>query len=277
MSLNPACVGRKTQVHRFDYDWKTLALYALGIGATRDELDYLYEAKGPRVYPSFAVVPAYPVLNELLKLTEGPFEQVVHSGQTLRVLGEMPTSGTLTTEGSIEAVYDLKLLGLAVFRSVTSCEGRPVFENEWQMLYRGEGGFGGPRRPKADVPNVPKRESDWVFEQATSPEQALLYRLSGDYNPLHADPELARRVGFEQGPILHGLATFGYLCRAVVKHCCNGDASKLRSLTAQFKKPVWPGETLRIEGFNEGGATLLQAFSGGRPEVVVGGCMAELG
>jgi acyl dehydratase len=222
------------------------------------------------------VVPSYPVLDELLQLTGGPFEQLVHGGQTVRVLGELPASGTLTTEGSIEAVYDLKLLGMAVFRSVTSFEGRPIFENEWQMIYRGEGGFGGPRRPKADVPNVPKRECDWVFEQATSPEQALLYRLSGDYNPLHVDPDLARRVGFEQGPILHGLATFGYLCRAVVQRCCDGDASKLRSLTAQFKKPVWPGETLRVEGFNEGGRTLLQAFSGGRPEVVVGGCMAEL-
>jgi acyl dehydratase len=276
MSLDPACVGRRTKVHHFNYDWKTLALYALGIGATRDELDYLYEARGPRSYPSFAVVPSYPVLDELLQLTGGPFEQLIHGGQTVRVLGEMPASGTLTTEGSIEAVYDLKLLGMAVFRSVTSFEGRPIFENEWQMLYRGEGGFGGPRRPKADIPNVPKRDCDWAFEQATSPEQALLYRLSGDYNPLHVDPDLARRVGFEQGPILHGLATFGYLCRAVVQRCCNGDASKLRSLTAQFKKPVWPGETLRIEGFNHEGRTLLQAFSGGRPEAVIGGSVAEL-
>jgi acyl dehydratase len=277
MSLDPACVGRKTQVHHFSYDWKTLALYALGIGATRNELDYLFEARGPRVYPSFAVVPAYPVLDELLQLTGGPFEQLVHSGQTLRVLGEMPSAGTLTTEGTIEAVYDLKLLGMAVFRSVTSFEGRPIFENEWQMLYRGEGGFGGPRRPKSDVPNLPKRECDWVFEQTTSPEQALLYRLCGDYNPLHADPELARKVGFEQGPILHGLATFGYLCRAAVQHCCDGDARKLRSLTAQFKKPVWPGEALRIEGFTEGSRALMQAFAGGRSEAVVTGCMAETG
>jgi acyl dehydratase len=275
MTLDPKCVGAKTQVHRLAYDWKTLSLYALGIGATRDELDYVYEARGPKVFPSFAVVPSYPVLSELLELTRGPFEMVIHGGQTVRMLGELPPSGVLETEGVIEAVYDLKLLAMAVFRSVSTYQGKPIFENEWQILYRGEGGFGGPRRPKSDVPNAPKRAPDWTWEQTIGPEQALLYRLSGDYNPLHADPELAAKVGFERGPILHGLATFGYLCRAVTQKCCDGDASRLRSLTAQFKKPVWPGEVLRADGFNEAGRVILQAYAGDRSEAVVTGCVAE--
>jgi acyl dehydratase len=276
MSLDPTCVGAKTRIHHLEYDWKTLSLYALGIGATRDELDYIYEQRGPKVYPSFAVVPSYPVLTELLELTRGPFEMVVHGGQTVRVLGELPTSGVLETEGSIEAVYDLKLLAMAVFKTVTRCAGKPVFENEWQILYRGEGGFKGPRRPKSEVPNVPKRDPDWIWEQTVSPEQALIYRLSGDYNPLHIDPALAARVGFEQGPILHGLATFGYLCRAVTLKSCGGDAARISSFTAQFKKPVWPGEILRAEGYVESGQVLLQAFAGGRSEAVVTGCLAEL-
>jgi acyl dehydratase len=276
MSLDPTCVGAKTRIHRLEYDWKTLSLYALGIGATRDELDYIYEQRGPKVYPSFAVVPSYPVLTELLELTRGPFEMVIHGGQTVRVLGELPPAGVLETEGVIEAVYDLKLLAMAVFRTVTSCAGTPIFENEWQILYRGEGGFKGPRRPKSEVPNPPKRDPDWIWEQTVSPEQALIYRLSGDYNPLHVDPALAAKVGFEQGPILHGLATFGYLCRAVTQQSCGGDASRIRSFTAQFKKPVWPGEVLRAEGYAESGQVLVQAFAGGRSEAVVTGCMAEL-
>jgi acyl dehydratase len=114
------------------------------------------------------------------------------------------------------------------------------------------------------------------MEEVVSPEQALLYRLSGDTNPRHADPEFAAKVGFEQGPILHGLATFGFLCRAVAKSACGGDADRIRSLTAQFKKPVWPGEKLRTEGFVVDTGIALQMFAGDRPEAVVSQAAAEL-
>lgn len=277
MSLDPSSVGKKTRVHELSYDWKTLALYALGIGATRDELDYLYEKRGPKVYPSFAVVPTYPVLAELLELSRGPYEMVVHGGQTIRVHGAIAPTGTLETQGEIVAMYDLKRMAQVILRTETTAQGQLLFETEWQIIFRGEGGFGGDKRPRPEVITTPKREPDWVFEQTLSPEQALLYRLSGDYNPLHADPEFAASVGFPQGPILHGLATFGYLCRAAALKSCGGDASRILSLTAQFKKPVWPGEALRIEGFETpDGQVIMQAFAGGRDDAVVGGCAAEL-
>lgn len=277
MSIDLQCVGKETAVHRMSYDWKTLALYALGIGAKASELDYLYEKRGPKVYPTFAVVPTYPLLTELLELSQGPYDQVLHGGQSVRLHRPIPPSGVLESVGKITGLFDLKVLAQMNFETRTSIDGELVFETEWQIFFRGEGGFGGPRRPKSDVPqNPPKREPDFVFEETIGKEQALLYRLSGDYNPLHADPEFAAGVGFDQGPILHGLATFGYIGRAVALQCCGGDANRIRSLTAQFKKPVWPGDVLRTEGFVEEGRVLLRAFAGGRDDAVVTGAMAEL-
>jgi acyl dehydratase len=277
MALDLNCVGKETAVHELNYDWKTLALYALGIGAKRDELDYLYEGRGPKVYPSFAVVPAYPLLSELLALSQGPYAQVIHGGQTVRVKKAIPAAGLMRSRGKITGLYDLKLLAQMVFETRTEIDGELVFETEWQIFFRGEGGFGGARRPRPPTLNVPKRPPDWIYEEHVSNEQALLYRLSGDHNPLHADPAFAASVGFEQGPILHGLATFGFLCRAVVMQSCGGDASRLHSLTAQFKKPVWPGETLRSEGFTDGNQVLLQMFAQGRDEAVVSSSAAEIG
>src|SRR5262249_16212977 len=110
-----------------------------------------------------------------------------------------------------------------------------------------------------------------------SPEQALLYRLSGDYNPLHADPAFAASVGFTQGPILHGLCTYGYAARAVITHLAGGNASRLRLLSAQFRKPVWPGDTIVTEGWTlEGGKVALQASVKGRSEAVLTGGYAEI-
>lgn len=276
-SLDPNCVGKSTKPYTLDYDWKTLALYALGIGAKREELEYLYEKHGPKVYPSFAVVPSYPILTELLELSRGPYEMVVHSGQTVRVHGQPPPAGKLETVGAISALYDMKRMALAVLRSETRIAGELLYETEWQIIFRGEGGFGGPKRPRPNLPTVPKREPDWAFEDHASPEQALLYRLCGDDNPLHADPAFAKSVGFDDGPILHGLATFGFVCRAAVINGCSGDGSRLKSLTAQFKKPVWPGDALRVEGFQDPEQGLvMQAFAGGRPDAVVGGCAAEI-
>lgn len=282
MSLDLSAVGATTETFVLDYDWRNLALYALGIGATPNELDYLYEQRGPRIYPTFAVVPAYPVLEALLKRTGGPYEMVVHQGQTVTVHNQLPPAGKLTTQGRLKAMYDLKRMALVVLESESRLDGTLIYSCEWQIIYRNEGGFGGERRPKTDPLNVPKRAPDWSFDEAISAQQALLYRLSGDTNPLHADPDVARAVGFEQGPILHGLATFGYVCRAVVQKQCAGDAQKLKSLTAQFKRPVWPGDVLRTEGFVEGNRVLLQSFAKGpndaefRSEAVLGSAAAEL-
>jgi len=277
MALDLDQLGATTSTFQLEYDWKTLALYALGIGARREDLDYVYEGRGPRVYPTFGVVPSYPVLTELMARSGGDVASVVHGAQTVRVHAPLPPQGTLMTVGKIAAMYDLKRMAQLVLTTETKRGGELVYTTEWSLVFRADGGFGGPRPEKRKIVRVPQdRQPDFTFEEEIPPQQALLYRLSGDTNPLHADPEFARNVGFEQGPILHGLATFGYIGRALVHGYLDGDPSRVRALSAQFSNPVWPGEHFVTNGYVLDGEVALQSFAGGRTAAVVTNCYAEL-
>lgn len=278
MSLDLSAVGFKTEPYVFEYDWKLAVLYALGIGARHDELDILYEGRGPRVFPTFPVVPAYHVMTTMIERCKAPLRNVVHAGQTIRVLNEIAPNGTLTTTGVLSGIYDLKRMARVVFETRTEQNGQAVCAMEWALIVRDTGGFGGPRPPKLEQITPPKDQAP-TFEhsQAISTEQALLYRLSGDLNPLHADPVLAREVGFERGPILHGLCTLGFLARAVVGQSCSGDERRLQAVSAQFRKPVWPGETLRTLGYAVDAQNVaLTAFAADRPDPIVSNAWAQI-
>lgn len=278
MSLDASTAGYTTKPYVFEYDWKTVVLYALGIGAKREELEYLYEAKGPKVYPTFAVVPVFPVLGDTLVKTGGNLAMVVHGGQIVRMHKPIPSEGKLETVGTIEGIYDMKKMAQVVVVTKTSVGGEPCFETEWSILFRGAGGFGGAPPPKREDVAPGKDAPDFTREETTAPEQALLYRLSGDLNPLHADPDFAAMVGFPQGPILHGLCTYGYVARAVIHEACGGDAHRLKEFGAQFRKPVWPGESIKTEGFRvDDGTIALRAFAGGRDDAVITNAWAKLG
>jgi acyl dehydratase len=278
MSLDASRAGYTTKPYEFKYDWKTAVLYALGIGARAAELDYLYEGRGPKVYPTFAVVPAYQPLSELLAASGADPTQIVHGAQSVRWHRPIPPEGTLTTTGTIRGIYDMKRLAQIALQTTTTLAGEPLFATESSILVRDAGGFGGPRPPKVVPPSIPSGSAPaFIHSTTTLPEQAFLYRLCGDLNPLHADPEFAARTGFIQGPILHGLCTFGFVARAVILEACGGEAARLKSLTANFRKPVWPGEALRIQGHDLGeGRIAVQAFAGERPDPVITGCWAEI-
>jgi acyl dehydratase len=277
MPLDPALVGLESEPSELEYDFKDTVLYALGIGAKRDELDYLYEGRGPKVFPTFAVVPAYRPVVALLARTGGNLATMVHGAQTVTVLRPIPPSGKLVTTARISGVYDMKRLAQVLCSTESRMGADVICRTEWQLLFRDEGGFGGPHPPKAAAPRVEDGAAPlFDHEERTLPEQALLYRLSGDLNPLHADPEFAKGVGFEQGPILHGLSTYGFAARAIVRHALGGDANRIRSFTAQFRKPVWPGETLRTVGWAVGDRIVAKVYAGGRDDAVVNGCYAEL-
>ncbi len=275
-------VGKPGAPSRFEYGWKDVVLYALGIGAKADELDYLYEGRGPKTYPSFAVVPTFGPMFELLSRSGGNLAMVVHGAQKVALHRPIPAEGALRTTATIRAVHDLKRFAQVLVDTSTfdDASGAPLFDTTWSIVFRGEGGFGGappPRPSPEEVVAVPERQADFAIEETTSKEQALLYRLNGDWNPLHADPEFAKNVGFAQGPILHGLCTYGYMVRAVVKGACGGDATKLRAFEAQFRKPVWPGDTLVTQGWKvDGERVALSVTAKDRGETVISGASARI-
>lgn len=252
MPLTRELLGKTTPEVDFEYSWKDTVLYALGVGAKRDELDYLYEGRGPKVLPTFAVVPGFTGWFELLQNSGGDVTQVVHGGEKIRLYKPIPAAGKLRVQSRISGVYDLRRLAYVYVTTDTRDEsGALLASAEAQIIFRADGGFGGDAPPKfPKLVDLPKDTApDFEIKESVSPEQALLYRLSGDVNPLHADPEFARAVGFEQGPILHGLATLGFLARHVAQGALGGDATKIAAVEAQFRKPVWPGDVLVTKGY----------------------------
>lgn len=281
MALDLSLVGQDGPPSTHTYSWKDTALYALGVGAKRDELDYLYEGRGPRVIPSFAVVPMFRPWFELLAKAGGDLGMLVHGAQRVRLKQVLPSSATVTTTARVRGIYDLRRFAVVlVDTEARDASGQLLYDTTSQVIWRGEGGFGGdtpPREPK--VAEIPKGQpADFRVEEATTLEQALLYRLSGDVNPLHADPEFAAKVGFEQGPLLHGLCTYGFMVRHVAKGMCGGDATKITGFEGKFSKPVWPGDTLVTEGWKVGpGLVALQVSVKERSEVVISGAWATHG
>jgi acyl dehydratase len=280
MPLDLSIVGKPGAPSTFEYSWKDAVLYALGVGAKKEELDYLYEGRGPKVLPSFAVVPMFrPMLDQLSK-TGGNLAMLVHGGERVTLHAPIAPSGKLVTTATVRGIYDMRKFAQVVIdtRSEDGA-GKLVAETSASMLFRGEGGFGGEPPPKASPPvEAPKDTAPtFVIEEASSPEQALLYRLSGDFNPLHADPDFARAVGFDQGPILHGLCTFGFMVRHAAMAVCGGDAARLKAFEAQFRRPVWPGETIVTEGWRvRPDAVALKVKVKGKDDAVILGAWATL-
>ncbi|RYE89942.1 MAG: MaoC family protein [Myxococcales bacterium] len=273
MAIDLTAVGTRSAPRVFSYDDRAPLLYALGIGARRGELPYLYEGNGPRVYPTFGVIPTVDVVFDCLQRTGCDLAMIVHHAQELSMPAPLPPAGVLTTVGEVEAIHDMKKLAQVVVATTSrDASGAIVTSSRWTILVRGAGNFGGSPPPKkADEAPVPRdRPADFRVEETTSPEQALLYRLSGDRNPLHADPVMAAGVGFPQGPILHGLCTLGYAARALIGAGLGGDGDRLVKMGAQFRRPVWPGDTLVTEGWwLDEGRVALQTSVAGRPDPVL--------
>jgi acyl dehydratase len=262
-----------------DVTWKDTVLYALGVGAKKEELDLLFEGRGPKVLPSFAVVPKFAPMIDLLAKSGGDLSLIVHNAERVKIHAPLSPAGRLVTRAAIRGFYDMRRFAQVLVDARTEDDrGQLVAETTSTMLFRDQGGFGGEPPPKEPAPIEKPKDVPPTFtlEEVTSPEQALLYRLSGDHNPLHADPEFARRVGFERGPILHGLGTFGFMVRHVVKGLCGGDPGRLRSFEGQFRRPVWPGETLVTEAWVvRPGAAALRVKVRERDEIVITGAWAE--
>lgn len=248
MAINLNLVGKSFAPIEFEYRTRDVILYALGVGAGPDELRFVYE-NGLQVLPTFAVVPAFPAATTSMPdLNVNPM-MVVHGEQAIRLHRPIPDEGTLRTTATVKAIYD-KGSGAVVIVETSSTDrsGQPLFDATFAFFARGEGGFGGDRGPSAPAFEIPARDPDFRADMPTLPTQALLYRLSGDLNPLHADPDFAKMAGFDR-PILHGLGTYGHAGRAVLKHACGGDPAKFESFSARFSGTVYPGDTIITEGW----------------------------
>lgn len=249
MAFDLKFVGQTIGPTEFTYDWQRVALYALGCGATEQELDLLLETRGPKVLPTFAVVPSFEPLHASLVKLGGNMLTLVHGAQKCVLHQPIPPEGRLLTTAKVTALWDKGKGALAIIHTETkTAAGGHLFDTEWQIFYRGEGGFGGERGPEGPSYAPPEgKPADQRLEMKTAPTQALLYRLgSSDMNPIHSDPEVATKVGFPR-PILHGLCTFGHAGRAAVLSIAGGDPTRIASIEGRFTKPVFPGDTIATE------------------------------
>ncbi|MGW0712364.1 MaoC/PaaZ C-terminal domain-containing protein [Streptomyces sp. NPDC002643] len=237
---------------------KDVQLYHLGIGAgvpatDPGELRYTLESR-LHVLPSFATV-AGAGAPEVIGGLSAPgvdvdLAKVLHGGQRVESYRALPVEGRATATSRIAAVYDKGKAAVLVMRTEVADGEGPLWTNEAQIFVRGEGGWGGERGPSARMEPL-TADPDKEVERVVREDQALLYRLSGDWNPLHADPEFAARAGFER-PILHGLCTYGITLKAVVDTLLGGDVGRVRTYATRFAGAVFPGETLRIRMWRTG-------------------------
>ena len=253
MPIDPNLVGKELTSLEYKYSTKDVILYALGIGAGAepDELKFVYESE-LEVIPTYGVVPPFGALFSIVGMEGMDFNlaMLLHGEQYLELYQPIPSEGTLISYPKIAAIYD-KVKGALVEIDVITknSKGVDIFKNRFSTFIRGEGGFGGERGPDPCF-DPPEREPDKVVAMKTIRQQALLYRLSGDFNPLHADPNFAAMGGFDR-PILHGLCTFGFAGRAVLQEYCDNDPKKFKAIKVRFSRHVYPGETIVTEMWQE--------------------------
>lgn len=274
------------------YEADDVILYHLGVGAgfaatDEHELEYTFEKK-LKVLPSFAVVAGSSFSSRVRRSGGGGMgglgkvpglefnpAMLLHGEQEIAIHQPLPTAASFTTEGRIAEIFDKGKAALVIVENVSKDEsGEPLFTQRMSLFLRGEGGFGGPSGPKAGNTR-PERAADGVLESRTLPQQALLYRLNGDKNPLHADPEFAKMGGFD-APIIHGLCSYGIACKAIVDGALGGDTTRVSGYAARFAGVAFPGETYLTSWWQEGDRILLEAKSKERDALIISNAAVTL-
>ncbi|MEV4316556.1 MaoC/PaaZ C-terminal domain-containing protein [Actinocrispum sp. NPDC049592] len=273
MPIDPAkAIGASLGSTRFEWTSSDVLLYHLALGAGGDplserELRYATEQ-------DLQVLPTFGVIAPNLRMTKAPkvsfpgveidLAKVLHGQQEITVHRPLPAQATATASTRIADVFDKGKAAVVVQEStVTDENGDPLYTTRSSIFARGEGGFGGERGPSTTV-EIPDREPDTILNTPTLPQQALLYRLCGDRNPLHSDPAFAQAAGFPK-PILHGLCTYGIVCKAVVDGVLDGDVSRVASYATRFAGVVFPGETLTTQVWQDDKRLLITTTADGRP------------
>jgi len=268
--------ARDAQLPEVSYSWDAddVILYHLGVGAgvpatDPNELEYVYEAN-LKVLPSFSSIVPFGAMMGVTNVDGLDFNlaMLLHGEQEVTLFRPIPTGAKVTNRGRIVGIYD-KGKGALVVVDMDSRDaaGDLLFTNRSSLFIRGAGGFGGETGPPPRH-EAPSREPDHVIETVTLEQQALLYRLSGDKNPLHVDPAFAAFGGFDR-PILHGLCSYGIVCKAVVDTVFAGDVSQVRGYSARFSGPVVPGETIVTKIWESESGFLVEAITKERQSKVI--------
>jgi acyl dehydratase len=264
MALDHGAVGVEGEPHERSWTSTDALLYAIAVGAGLGdplrELEFTTENSAgieQQVLPTFGVLVAR---GGRPGRSLGSFDpaRLVHAEQAFELHRPLPVAGTARTTSTVTGIYDKGSGALVVTQSVAvdAETGDPLVTSTGSAFISGEGGFGGERGPR-DVWERPERDPDLWVEEQTRPEQALLYRLTGDRNPLHTDPKFAARGGFSV-PILHGMCTYGFTGRALLHALCDSDPARFGSMSGRFTRPVLPGETLVVSIWREDGGALFQ-------------------
>jgi acyl dehydratase len=264
------------------YAARDTILYALGLGCGSDPTDaqdlrFVYE-EGLLALPTLAVVLGYPGFWLKDSETGVDWRKVLHGEQGLVLHAPLPAEGTIIGRTRIIEIFDKGDKGSLMLSErdvIDKASGKVLATLSATAVLRGDGNFGGPAGPVPPPHALPDREPDACLDLPTLPQAALIYRLSGDYNPLHADPRVAASAGFKR-PILHGLCTYGVAARAVLKLCCDNDPAALARFDVRFSAPVYPGETIKTEIWRDGGRISFRARVVERDVVVLNNGLAEV-
>jgi acyl dehydratase len=251
-------MSRRADGVKVSYSDQQVLLYNLSIGMGRDPLDekelpFVFEKPVLRVVPTFATT----LLGGGFAVLGGTglnVQMILHGEERLTIHRPFPAAADLTASIWISEIVD-KGADKGALITVTSeaclATGEPLFTTDHLIFARGDGGFGGPSQSGFTPHSLPARVPDIVHVTETRPDQALLYRLNGDRNPLHAQPDQAKRAGFPR-PILHGLGSYGIACRAILATVCDYDIARIKRFDARFTSPVYPGETIHTDIWVDG-------------------------
>jgi acyl dehydratase len=268
MPFNHDVIGMRGEPSELSWSAADALLYALSVGAGQGdpgaELEFTTEnsaGKPAQVLPTFAILLARGSLN--VPLGEIDQAATVHAEQAITVRRPLPAAGTARSVATVTGIYDKGSAAQVVMEIETTdaTTGEPLATQRTSIFVRGEGGFGGERGPSTPW-TPPERPPDHLVSYQTRPEQALLYRLTGDRNPLHSDPAFAAKAGFQR-PILHGLCTYGYTGRALLHAVCGSDPARFTSMEARFSRPVVPGDALDVAIWVDGDTAYFRTESNG--------------
>ncbi len=272
MPLNPAAVGAVGDVRTMSWNSKDALLYAVGIGAGQNDLPFTTENTKEIqqvVFPTFAVVAGSgttsPGKSAMAEIGTFNWALLVHGSQAITLHRPIPVEAEATVQDKVVAMYDKGKAAVVVTEAETKLKtGELLWTTRSSVFIRGEGGWDGDRGPSGPQNEPPAKAPDHEVTLQTSPDQAFVYRLSGDRNPLHTDPSFAAIGGFDR-PILHGLCSYGFTGRALLGALCNNDVTKFKHIEGRFSSPVMPGDALTVRMWNIGaGETVFTTSVGDR-------------